>query len=305
MRRYIFYIIFFLLGLAFTAFVYAQGSPSQKWVNAIESYFNGTNYVNVSSTNPLPVGIQSGTNTIGAVNQGTNPWNTSIVNSTSCALNASGQGCYFSTNGANTIFIAVSGTWSATLQPEGLGYNTGESSKGAVIYQINTSGQIINFVSSITTNGLYAVPLQGSSNIIVNVSSYTSGTADVYMYAASNAMTTLLPPPENANFTVQSGLVNVTSTAQAILTAGAPGFLNILSLSCYNSGSSSDVVVELENNLTLTVAFSQIAPPGSGFSTSWTYPGLPNSTEGYGWSVVQPANASGIYCSAEGVYVLP
>ena len=59
MRRYIFYIIFFLLGLAFTAFVYAQGSPSQKWVNAIESYFNGTNYVNVSSTNPLPVSIPS------------------------------------------------------------------------------------------------------------------------------------------------------------------------------------------------------------------------------------------------------
>ena len=59
MRRYISYIIFFLLGLAVTAFVYAQGSPSQKWVNAIESYFNGTNYVNVSSTNPLPVSIPS------------------------------------------------------------------------------------------------------------------------------------------------------------------------------------------------------------------------------------------------------
>ena len=59
MRRYISYIIFFLLGLAFTAFVYAQSSPSQKWVNAIESYFNGTNYVNVSSTNPLPVSIPS------------------------------------------------------------------------------------------------------------------------------------------------------------------------------------------------------------------------------------------------------
>ena len=70
MRRYIFYIIFFLLGLAFTAFVYAQGSPSQKWVNAIESYFNGTNYVNVSSTNPLPILAEPSTNTIGTVNQG-------------------------------------------------------------------------------------------------------------------------------------------------------------------------------------------------------------------------------------------
>ena len=59
MRRYIFYIIFFLLGLAFTALVYAQGSPSQKWVNAIESYFNGTNYVNVSSSNPLPSAIMT------------------------------------------------------------------------------------------------------------------------------------------------------------------------------------------------------------------------------------------------------
>ena len=59
MRRYIFYIIFFLLGLAFTAFVYAQGSPSQKWVNAIESYFNGTNYVNVSPSNPSPAVIMT------------------------------------------------------------------------------------------------------------------------------------------------------------------------------------------------------------------------------------------------------
>ena len=63
--------------------------------------------------------------------------------------------------------------------------------------------------------------------------------------------------------------------------------------------------VNIENNSTDVIAYSQIAPPGSGFSATWAYPGLPNSTEGVGWSVVDPAGASGIYCSAEGVYVLP
>ena len=152
----------------------AQGSPSQKWVNAIESYFNGTNYVNVSSTNQLPVNA-SGSNNLQVSN--TVPYTTDVYGGTLTALDSVFSSAV--TGGIGTSQVRIQGTWVGTISFElSLETNNGYILVPAEAYPVGGGLP----VTSTTANGEWNIPLTGLSSgdsIKVEMTSYTSGTAGV------------------------------------------------------------------------------------------------------------------------------
>ena len=188
---------------------------------------DGTNALGVS-TNPLysnsiesgtwNVGLNAGTNTVGAVNQGTggtSPWEVNLENSIptgtntigaanqgnglpsnsgnawmagepsgswTASLSAAGQSLLIHVNGQTWGEIQITGTYSGTI----IVYENGDSfaySFPAQLYQLNTSSGTISNTSPVTsiTNSdvVYAFPIYGINQLQVYMSSYTSGTADV------------------------------------------------------------------------------------------------------------------------------
>lgn len=205
MRRYISYIIFFLLGLAFTAFVYAQGSPSQKWVNAIESYFNGTNYVNVSSTNPLPVSIPS-----------SSPSATNLTQVSSAALSKT-----------NPLLVQQVSSVNAPANPNQFYY---ENNITSTIGQINTcvvptSGHTLYVthvdlqdIETAGTTSFFAVGVLGG----VSGGTFTSSS----MTAVNTTLSTLTPPVVNTysaypSYTSSNYFLSLLNSAPSTITSEA------------------------------------------------------------------------------------
>ena len=203
MRRYIFYIIFFLLGLAFTAFVYAQGSPSQKWVNAIESYFNGTNYVNVSSTNPLPVSVPS-----------TSPSATNLTQVSSAALSKT-----------NPLLVQQVSSANAPANPNEFYYQGYISSSidGINACVVPTSGHTLYLTHVILQN----IEAAGtSSEYSIGVASGISGGTSTAgsMTAVNTTLSTLTPPVVNTysavpTFTSYDNLLYLLNSAPSTITS--------------------------------------------------------------------------------------
>lgn len=90
-------------------------------------------------------------------------------------LNAANQNACIGTSGLPTIGIQVSGTFSATLQPQvAIKGQTAQNSQ--VTPTSSTTAQ-----STITTTGTYVAGVGGFDTFCLNVSSYSSGTATVQL----------------------------------------------------------------------------------------------------------------------------
>ena len=262
MRRYISYIIFFLLGLAFTAFVYAQGSPSQKWVNAIESYFNGTNYVNVSSTNQLPVNA-SGSNNLQVSN--TVPYTTDVYGGTLTALDSVFSSAV--TGGIGTSQVRIQGTWVGTISFElSLETNNGYILVPAEAYPVGGGLP----VTSTTANGEWNIPLTGLSSgdsIKVEMTSYTSGTAGVGVSEGGppGIVTAVQPTGSNLNETpnlnnspvsITNGLWTVPGRIQAHRFVWADQIATLAGINAclIGNANSTDYITGFSFNLTALTA---------------------------------------------------
>ncbi len=198
MRRYISYIIFFLLGLAFTAFVYAQGSPSQKWVNAIESYFNGTNYVNVSSTNPLPVSVPAGS-----------PLATNLTQVNSAAF-----------SDTNPLLVQQVSSANASANPNEFYYSFYPTSSiaGQNACVVPTSGHTF-YITHVDLEDIEAAGTTSfaSAAIVGGVSGGTS--TSIPMTAVNTTLSTLTAPAVNI---YTAGPTNTTSSTILYLINSAP-----------------------------------------------------------------------------------
>lgn len=104
---------------------------------------------------------------------------------TSQDLTAQGQALYFNlfTNGGSALSgaFSVTGTWSGALQV------TVAADFGLFFGQTDVY-DVVNdrFVSTITSNGVYIVPqIAGMYQFVVNMISYTSGTAHIFANASS------------------------------------------------------------------------------------------------------------------------
>src|ERR1017187_6851461 len=80
-----------------------------------------------------------------------------------------------SSDRSSTVAVSVSGTWSATLQPE-----IAISGQAAVNTQVTPSTST-TAQSTITGNGIFTAAVAGVDLFEVCVTSYTSGTATIYL----------------------------------------------------------------------------------------------------------------------------
>lgn len=98
-------------------------------------------------------------------------------------INSSSSPCAtISVTGQSTVAISVSGTFSATLQPEvsitGRDGSTGTPANTQVTPSTSSTAQ-----STITAVGVYSGSVSGYDTFLVCVTAYTSGTATIYLNA--------------------------------------------------------------------------------------------------------------------------
>ncbi len=267
---------------------------------------NSLPVVIASNQSTLPVsgsvGLNAGSNTIGFVglNAGSNTIGTAYTNlpSSNCSI-SSATSCTLESNGAPTAFIAISGTWSGTITFESLGLGTGESTNEAWGYPIGSNGNYDEIpVYYTTTDGIWEIPLHGSNTVQAVMTTYTSGTANIYMYASNDLINPMLAT-DGHFIQTDSGKVPTSNTV-FLSNAYSNASLNLLSLSCYNSSTTvSALYISLPSGGT-PIFF--IVPPNGSVVMSWAYPGLINPYDGEGWQWLT-GTANTISCSVEGVYV--
>jgi hypothetical protein len=122
------------------------------------------------------------------------------------------NGCArFDVGGLTTLGIQVTGTWSATLQPE----VTIAGSNTVVNAQVTPSTSSTP-QATITTNGAYVASVAGYNTFFLCATSYSSGTATVYFWGSTH-------PSSSAIGTAGGGtLTGVTQGTGITVTGGAP-----------------------------------------------------------------------------------
>ena len=90
-------------------------------------------------------------------------------------LTAANQCVQISASGQGTVGIAVTGTWSATLQPEAA--VGGQAASNTVVYAVGSTSS----ANTITSNGTYTSPVSGMTTFLLCASAYTSGTVAIVL----------------------------------------------------------------------------------------------------------------------------
>ena len=284
--------------------LYSNSIESGTWNVGLNAGTNTVGAVNqgTGGTSPWEVNLENsvpaGTNNIGSVNQGTFPWVTSksLVGNTFTlgSLNAENS---FNTYGASGVIIGIGGTWSGSI---GVYNNSPYIFENINAYPISSDGTINSSgIHEITANGQYYVSMVSSTAITLRMDSYSSGTATIYYLTGQRFQAGL--SPNNPIYTVSTAPYNIfhsvnfgastTATTVAPATSGVDWAL--ISFSCYNSSSTSN------DYITITGANFQmgmIPPPGSGFVYTPSIP-IPGGV-GNAWTVTAAANANYLNCTA-------
>jgi len=129
------------------------------------------------------------------------------------------------------VYINVSGTWSATLQPQV--YVSGQA---AVNTQVTPAGST-TYQSTITANGGYNAPAAGPDHFQVCVTAYTSGAASVYLSPTTGVASNTL-----GGGTGGSGLAGVTTASGTGLSGGCSGTGSTCTLSLLLGCSANQTV---------------------------------------------------------------
>ena len=264
----------------------------------------GTSPWEVNLENSIP----TGTNTIGAANQGNglpsnsgNAWMAGEPSgSWTASLSAAGQSLLIPVNGQTWGEIQITGTYSGTI----IVYENGESfaySFPAQLYQLNTSSGTISNTSPVTsiTNSdvVYAFPIYGINQLQVYMSSYTSGTADVNVTLGNTVFGTPSQPMLTQNDVNDSTFHSVNFDASTTATTVAPATSGVdwglISFTCYNTSSTANDYITITSN---QFNMGMIPPPGSGFVFTPSIP-IPGGT-GNAWTSTAAANANYLNCTA-------
>lgn len=171
---------------------------------------------------------------------------------TSGTIAASGATVTISINGCSSLNISITGTWVATLQFQG---QAGDGTWYSISVSPNTGGQC---VTSTTTNGLWAFGCGGFTQVRMDCSAYTSGTADIRMTASAGDSQTLATDAANnqqvvgnvASLTTDSGNpVKVGSVYNSTMPAPTSGERVDL-----QSNQFGEVAIQFRNKSTVVTA---------------------------------------------------
>jgi len=275
----------------------------------------------------VPVTLQTGTNSVGSVLQGTVPWNVGgSVQAALATLPALAAGN--NSIGSVTVIGQVS---ISTITSSPINVNcTGCSAASAVSATItNTPLSVFATVSSVTpvvgasvtiagcASAVCAAPGQvsmaSSTSVVIanNQSPVSVGglSATSLPTAAANASITqvmvdkfgrVVTAPQGDRAIATRGSVNIATTAETTLikAAGASTFWDLTSLACSNRDSSSATRVDIRDTTAGTVIHSMSLAAGQGGFVLPFYVPLPQTTANSTWTVQMSVNvSSGIDCN--------
>jgi hypothetical protein len=191
---------------------------------------SGTDSVAAVQSGTWNVGLNAGTNTIGAIN------NTSSTSS--AGLSANGNLVAMAVGNYSSAVISIQGTFSATIN------FTGSNDGGTTYFPIaayNMGNPGSGYSTSTTTTGIYYVPLD-YTNLVVSVTGYASGT--VNGYASLHTFAPILYPTTVAVTQSTSPWVNNISqiNGTTIVTAGVSGLIAVGGNVASGSSDSGDPV---------------------------------------------------------------
>ena len=120
-------------------------------------------------------------------------------------------------SGDATVGITVTGTFSATLQPEVAmigrdGSTAGTPQNTQVVPSTSSTAQ-----STITAAGVYSAKISGFDTFLVCVTSYVSGTATIYLNS-TQAVSVIIPPANAGTVTQVSGTAHQVDVANGTTT---------------------------------------------------------------------------------------
>ena len=190
-------------------------------------------------------------------------------------LNAANQCATISATAMSTVGIQVTGTFSATLQPEVS--IAGQSAQNTQVTPSNSN----TAQSTITTTGAYVASVGGYDTFLVCVSAYTSGTATVWLNPSKGVNAGLFGGGSPAFNNITSG----TNTSAAMMVSSGASLTVPTHPSSDNSGlAASDQFVQ---TATAAITPPQTLPNASSITTavaigdSITYPYGPQTGQSY------------------------
>jgi len=137
------------------------------------------------------------------------------------SLNAANQCVSIGALGKATVAISVSGTFSATLQPQAT-----IQGQAAANTQVAPSTAPTTLQSTITTGGIYLEAVAGYTTTQLCVSAYTSGTAVVYLNASENQLGSTIGGGGGGGGSAFNAITSGTNTTATMVVGAGATFAN-------------------------------------------------------------------------------
>lgn len=203
-------------------------------------------------------------------------------------LNAANQCAKISTMGQATVGIQVTGTFSLTLQPE-VAIQGQAAQNTQVTPSTSTTPQ-----ATITSAGIYFAAVAGADTFLVCVSSYSSGSATVYLNATTAIATNA--PGGGGGGGVIGNKCKATGTTSVACGSSTGG-----SFSCSTSGGTCTVATTaVTSTSVILVTLVGVPPPGSGVTCATTITPtaylLTGITPGTGFTISNATFTTNVAC---------
>jgi hypothetical protein len=217
------------------------------------------------------------------------------------SLTALGTSVPIDTQGASTLVIYVSGTWTGTILVES-SLDNGVTWPGGLSIFTGIGGGFIVYPSGITTNGFYYVSCGGSRLIRLYMSAYTSGTAVIQAVASSaqeyvRGLSFLSDGTNFANIAPPTTAATASQTALVVaLSPNIPGGAIPVALSPSGAQDVLGNAVTVSRVPQITTKFYQ-QPPSSFMNVTTT--GGATATQGTGVNIGAAVFSTGTAATAE------